>query len=102
MDTEFDLEKVEEHLKLQVAQIFFFLGITYRSLNMHDDAILSYQNAIYLNQYYSDCFYNLGNIFFEEKKDYEKAELCYKSALESLEEERSNQMYHRIDEQREQ
>ena len=85
-----------------MAQIFFFLGITYRSLNMHDDAILSYQNAIYLNQYYSDCFYNLGNIFFEEKKDYEKAELCYKSALESLEEERSNQMYHRIDEQREQ
>lgn len=64
---------------------------------MFDDAILAYQNAIYLNQYYSDCFYNLGNVFFEDKQDFEKAELCYKSALESLEEERSNQMYRKID-----
>ena len=72
---------------MQVAQIFFFLGITYRSLNIFDKAIESYQNAINLNQYYSDCFYNLGNVFFEEKKDYEKAELCYKSALDSIDEE---------------
>ena len=98
-DEELDLDKVDEGLKLQTSQIFFFLGITYRSLNMHDEAILSYQNAIHLNQYYSDCFYNIGNVFFEDKKDYEKAELCYKSALESLDEERSNQMYKRIDDQ---
>ena len=38
-------------------------------------------------------------MFFEDKKDYDKAELCYKSALESLDEERSNQMYRKIDEQ---
>ena len=38
-------------------------------------------------------------MFFEDKKDYEKAELCYKSALESLDEEHSNQMYRRIDDQ---
>ena len=63
---------------------------------MQDEAILAYQNAIYLNQYYSDCFYNLGNVFFEDRKDFDKAELCYKSALESLDEERSNQMYRRI------
>ena len=60
-----------------MAQIFFFLGITYRSMGQYDDAILSYQNAIQHYQYYSDCYYNLGNIFFEEKKDFGTAELCY-------------------------
>jgi len=66
---------------------------------MFNDAIEAYQNAINLNQYYSDCFYNLGNVFFEDKKDFDRADLCYKSALESLEEERSNYMYRRIDDQ---
>lgn len=42
VEDDLDLEKVDEPLKLRVAQTFFFLGITYRSLNMHDDAILSY------------------------------------------------------------
>ena len=86
-DEDVDLEKVDEWVKMQTAQTFFFLGITYRTLNMYEDAILAYQNAIHLNQYYSDCFYNLGNVFFEDTKDFEKAELCYKSALESLDEE---------------
>ena len=96
-EDEIDLEKVGESLKNQVAQIFFFLGITHRSLNMFDEAVEAYQNAINLNQYYSDCYYNLGNVFFEDKQDFQKAELCYKSALESLDEERSNQIYSRID-----
>ena len=34
-----DLEKVDEGLKNYTAQIFFFLGITYRSLNMFNEAI---------------------------------------------------------------
>lgn len=55
---------------------------------MFDDAILAYQNAIQLNLYYSDCYFNLGNIFFEEKHDFGKAEICYKSALEALDEDR--------------
>ena len=55
-------------------------------MGQYDDAILSYQNAIQHYQYYSDCYYNLGNIFFEEKKDFGTAELCYQTALESLEE----------------
>ena len=41
-DEDFDMEKIDEGLKMQVAQIFFFLGITYRSQNMHDEAILAY------------------------------------------------------------
>jgi hypothetical protein len=51
-----------------------------------------------LNHYYSDCYFNLGNVFFEEKKDYGNAEICYKSALEALEEERKIQMYRHLEE----
>lgn len=85
-------DAIDEEVAHQVSQIFFFLGITYRQLNMLDDAVLAYQNAIELNYYYSDCYYNLGNIYFE-MGDHDKAELAYKSALESLEEERTKQMY---------
>jgi len=52
-----------------------------------------------MNQYYSDCYFNLGNIFFEEKNDFAKAEICYKSALESLEEERKIQMYRTLEDE---
>jgi tetratricopeptide (TPR) repeat protein len=79
---------IDEGLKNTVAQMFFFLGITYRQINLYDDSIQSYLSALQLNQYYSDCYFNLGNVYFEEKKDYSNAEICYKSALEALEEER--------------
>ena len=46
-------------------------------MGQYEDAILAYQSAIAHYQYYSDCYYNLGNIFFEEKKDFGTAELCY-------------------------
>jgi tetratricopeptide (TPR) repeat protein len=68
--------------------MFFFLGITFRQISSYDEAIQSYQSALQLNSYYSDCYFNLGNVYFEEKKDYAAAELCYKSALDALEEER--------------
>lgn len=87
----------DEALKIHVSQISFFLGITYRQLGLFDDAILAYQMAIQLNHFYSDCYFNLGNIFFEEKHDYGKAELCYKSALDALDEERKIQMYKHIE-----
>ena len=89
---------LDEALKIPVAQIFFFLGITYRSLGQFDEAILSYQNAIAHYQYYTDCYYNLGNIFSEEKKDYGTAELCYQTALESLEESSRIHIYQHLEE----
>ena len=33
---------LDEVVRIQVAQIYFFLGITYRSLGQFDDAVLSY------------------------------------------------------------
>ena len=61
---------IDEGLKNAVAQMFFFLGITYRQIQLYDDAINSYWSALQLNHYYSDCYFNLGNVYFEEKKDY--------------------------------
>jgi tetratricopeptide (TPR) repeat protein len=55
-------------------------------LALYDDAIIAYQHAIQLNPYYSDSYFNLANIFFEEKKDFSKAESYYKKALEVLDE----------------
>ena len=89
---------LDEAVRNQVAQIYFFLGITYRSLGQFDDAVLSYQSAISHYQYYTDCYYNLGNIFSEDKKDYATAELCYQTALESLEESSRIQIYHHLEE----
>jgi hypothetical protein len=45
------------------------MGITFRALGLHDDAINAYSRAIMINPLYSDCFFNLGNIYFEDKKD---------------------------------
>jgi hypothetical protein len=36
-------------------------------------------------------------VYFEEKKDYANAEICYKSALDALEEERQIQKYRHLD-----
>lgn len=58
-DSEYD-----EESKHQVAQIDFFLGITYRQLSMFEDAILAYQHATQLNPYFSDSYFNLANIYF--------------------------------------
>ena len=45
---------------------------------------------------YSDCYFNLGNIYFEDKNDLIKAEICHKSALESLEENKKIEMYRHL------
>ena len=79
-----------------MSQIFFFLGITYRQLHQYDEAVQSYQNAIQLNHFFSDCYFNLGNIYYEQS-DFAKADLCYKSSLEALEEDRKIQMYRHLD-----
>lgn len=62
-----------------------------------DEAIKSYQKALEINPLYSDCYFNLGNIYFEDKNDLIKAELCHKSALESLEENKKIEMYRKLD-----
>lgn len=50
-----------------------------------------------INPLYSDCYFNLGNIYFEEVNDLSKAEICYKSALESLEENKKIEIYKKIE-----
>eukprot|EP00347_Sterkiella_histriomuscorum_P022730 403337377 len=81
------------------AQTYFFIGITLRSLHQPDEAIRAYQKALEINPLYSDCYFNLGNIYFEEKNDMIKAEICHKSALESLEENKKIEMYRRLEEE---
>jgi tetratricopeptide (TPR) repeat protein len=80
------------------AQTYFFIGITMRSLQLPDEAIKAYQKALEINPLYSDCYFNLGNIYFEDKNDFQKAEICHKSALESLEENKKIEMYRRLEE----
>jgi len=69
------------------ASPYFFLGVTLRAKNENEKAILMYEKALSLNQNYADCLFNLGNIYLEQKKDYEKAIDCYKRALESMKKE---------------
>ena len=72
------------------AQALFFLGLAYRACGQPEEAILSYNRALELCPLYSDCYFNLGNLYFEgeagETNTLEHAELCHRSALESLEE----------------
>jgi tetratricopeptide (TPR) repeat protein len=91
-----DDEELDEESRGVLSQIFFFLGITYRALQNQEEAIQSYQNAIQLNHFFSDCYFNLGNIYYEQS-DFTKADLCYKSSLEALEEDRKIQMYRHLD-----
>lgn len=37
-----DDEELDEKIRTQLSQVFFFLGITYRSLQQYEDAIQSY------------------------------------------------------------
>ena len=80
------------------AQVCFFLGITYRQLQQFDDAILAYKKAIELNNYYSDSYFNLANIYFEEG-DFSKAEEEYKNALDALMECNAIQLFNNFEDQ---
>lgn len=72
------------------AQALFFLGLAYRACGQPEEAIESYNRALELCPLYSDCYFNLGNLYFEgeagEGSALDQAELCHRSALESLEE----------------
>lgn len=83
----------------QQAQTYFFIGITLRSLHQYEEAINAYSKALQINPLYSDCYFNLGNIYFEDINDLMKAEICYKSALESLEENKKIEIYRRLEDQ---
>lgn len=68
----------------------FFIGLAFRSEGLPEDAVNAYNNALQLCPLYSDCYFNLGNIYFEgdldKGADITKAELCHRNALQSLEE----------------
>lgn len=67
-------------------------------MSLPDEAISSYSRALTINALYSDCYFNLGNIYLEDKNDLHRAEICYRSALESLEENKKIDMYRRLEE----
>jgi tetratricopeptide (TPR) repeat protein len=60
---------------------------------------MAYQHAILLNPLYSDSYFNLANIFFEEKRDFNEAENYYKKALEALDEANKIQQFNNIDDE---
>lgn len=65
------------------------MGLTLRALKKPEEALNSYERAIEHWPHYSDCYFNMGNIYFEgdlsEVPDYAQAERHHQMALESLE-----------------
>jgi tetratricopeptide (TPR) repeat protein len=56
-------------------------GVAASKANNHDEAIAKFTHAAELNDKCFDCFYNIG--YSEaQKKDYDKAEVAYKKAIE--------------------
>lgn len=62
-------------------EINFYKALSYRALGNIDLAIENYGAGINKNQNFADCYFNLGNIYLEEKLDLKEAEACYLNAL---------------------
>lgn len=63
------------------AEIYFYKGLTYRALGEIDLAVDCYIQGINKKANYAECYYNLGNIYFEEFNNLKEAEACYLNAL---------------------
>ena len=65
------------------AQAYFFIALAFKGMKAFKEAIMSYNRALELCPYYSDCYFNLGNIYYENTEedqpgDYlEKAHFCH-------------------------
>lgn len=62
-------------------EIYFYKGLSYRALGSIELAIDSYVQGINKRSNFADCYFNLGNIYLEEKQDFKEAEACYLNAL---------------------
>ena len=63
------------------ADINFYKGLSYRAMGNIELAVESYVQGISKNAHSADCYFNLGNIYLEEKQDLQEAEACYLNAL---------------------
>ena len=62
-------------------EINFYKGLSYRAMGNIELAVESYAQGISKNSKFADCYFNLGNIYLEEKQDLQEAEACYLNAL---------------------
>eukprot|EP01016_Furgasonia_blochmanni_P045334 TRINITY_DN6371_c0_g1_i2.p1 TRINITY_DN6371_c0_g1~~TRINITY_DN6371_c0_g1_i2.p1 ORF type:complete len:934 (+),score=180.19 TRINITY_DN6371_c0_g1_i2:3-2804(+) len=63
----------------------FFLALTLRALGRPTHAIDIYARALKINPYFTDCFFNMGNIYLQDLNNPEEAEKSYCKALFSFE-----------------
>ena len=59
----------------------FFIALTLRSIGKSTLALEFYSQAIKYNQNFVDCYFNSGNIYFEDFGDLNEAEKAYTAAL---------------------
>lgn len=59
----------------------FFIAITLRSIGKSPLALEFYSQAIKYNPNFVDCYFNSGNIYFEDFSDLKEAEKAYTKAL---------------------
>lgn len=76
-----NLYEEAEIFDLRNPEINFYKGLSYRAMGNIDMAIESYVQGISKNPNFADCYFNLGNIYLEEKQDLKEAEACYLNAL---------------------
>lgn len=63
------------------------LGQAYYTMREYGSAMKEFQNALAINSLYADANYNMGNIYFYQENDYQKAENNYLIAYANMREE---------------
>lgn len=66
--------------KRQEAIAYYNYAVVLKKMNLHQEAILNYENAIALKPDYAEAYANLGNIY-QEMREYEKALEQYDKAI---------------------
>jgi len=59
----------------------FFIALTLRSIGKSSLALEFYSQALKYNRNFVDCYFNSGNIYFEDLMNLKEAEKAYKEAL---------------------
>ncbi|EAS01102.1 tetratricopeptide repeat protein (macronuclear) [Tetrahymena thermophila SB210] len=62
-------------------EALFYIAITLRNLDKTQEAIQYYNQALEINNYYTECYINLGNIYLQEYQNISVAEKFYVKAL---------------------
>jgi tetratricopeptide (TPR) repeat protein len=76
-----NLYQEAENIEPHNPEIKFYKALSYRALGKIDLAIENYLKGIDKDPNFADCYFNLGNIYLEEKENLKDAEDCYTKAL---------------------